>query len=112
MYHRVLAHRLHENNLIRVARDSRIVGLGNKTHIIPEILFPGHLPSFFSHGFYLGLWVTQIATNGSFFLKFLAKSGRICFPQPSITLQTLFEPNPKLGTVTAHHHAVYQSMPR
>jgi hypothetical protein len=47
MYYRVLAHRLHENNLLRVARDSRTMGLGNKPNIIPDILFPEYLPSFF-----------------------------------------------------------------
>lgn len=49
---------------MRVARDSRIVGLGNKPNIIPEILFPEPLPSFFYfRRFYLGLWATQIATK-------------------------------------------------
>lgn len=44
---RILAHRLHENNLMRVARDTRTVGLGNKPNIIPDIYSRGCRPLFF-----------------------------------------------------------------
>lgn len=80
-----LAHRLHENNLMRVARDSRIAGLGNNATSIPEDLFPAPSLSFFySRRIYLGLWVTQIATTR--ISIFSRKIGRIRFPHPSLAL--------------------------